>query len=326
MSCLGFGLLAHRMRIQTVFFLVAVCPFCWAIHWQAGSAFTWGISNQTLPILPGQIITEARLVFLNPRAAGKELPLDWNAPDTVDLNDWVQFGRCWGKRTGGLRLDMAFFERLSRFWLKSYCGDCGKTDLTGDQKVDTADLLAAADFWLTEPATECAEWDWNADERISPQDVAFFSEFWLMPDIIRASDDRIGQAVLSVYLLANPRLGFLPSTAAGAAYFASFGTPIRGVWRQGRLEYVFSLNHDPKSAYAVYFGGLVDFGLSDGTTARLSSALLALISAAGSSGSFGFGFHVSEQPLDFDGLYLELTVQSYAGAPYKRVFYFRPVF
>lgn len=319
---LFFSRCFHR-RLALVLIGLSVWSLCGAIQWPAGTSFTWGISNQSLPILSGQIITEARLVFLNVRAASQRLPSDWNLLDRVDLEDWRQFSQCWGKRTDGVRGDMAFFERLSRFWLKSYCGSCGKVDLNADQRVDMTDLWVAVEGWLSEPDPYCAEWDWNANGRIDAYDVAFFSEFWLRSDIIRPSDDRVSQQLVKVYLLTNPRLGFLPATPSGATYFATYGVPVRCIQHQNQLVYVFSLNHDPKSPYALYFGGFVDFSLADGTIAPLSSTLLALITAAGSSGNFGFGFQVGGQSIDFDGVYLELTIQSYTGSPYKRLFYIR---
>jgi len=184
--------------------------------------------------------------------------------------------------------------------------------------------MIVAKRWLS-PAgrTECRDADWTGDGWVNAKDLIEFAELWLQDAPVRASADPVSNSIVKVYLLKNPRLGFTAvSSAAGQNPFAAYSTIIRSVHQDGSLVYRLTLNHDPDSFYSQTFGGRFYLPLADGTIAMLTSTLLELIDYAGSSYSFGFGIAINNARCFYDKITLDLTIQSYAAAPYKSILHF----
>lgn len=281
--------------------------------------YTWGIDNQSLQIQDGHIITEAILTFHNFRVENGSLASDWNVPNRIDMPDYALMSRCWRMDDHNRLMDMTDVSRLSAYWLKASCGDCGGADITGDGAVGLDDLMVIADRWLSPVGRdECRNADWTGDGRVNTNDLMVFAELWLQDAPVLASADPITDHIVKFYLLKNPRVGLsMVSSATDQDPFAIYSTIIRSVHQDGSLVYRFTLNHDPESFYSQTFGGRFHLPLADGTVTVLTSTLLELIDYAGSSYSLGFGIAMSSARCFYDRITLDLTIQSYAAAPYE---------
>ena len=287
-------------------------------------AVTWGIDTQSLSIQDGHIITEAILTFHKFRVENNSIPTDWNAPARVDMDDYALMARCWHMNSRNRLMNMTDVFRLSKFWLRTDCGDCGGTDITGDGAVELEDLMIVLNRWLS-PAgrTECRDADWTGDDWVNTKDLIEFAELWLRDAPVLASADPITDHIMKVYLLKNPRIGLTSvASSTGQDPFAAYSMIIRSVHQDGNLLYRFTLNHDPGSFYSQTFGGRFYLPLTDGTTAVLTSSLLELIDYAGSSFSFGFGTVMKNSRCFYDSMTLDLTIQAYAAAPSKTTLHF----
>lgn len=314
----------HLRCFSTLLLSVTIQPDLLGGVLYPNSALVWGIDTQTLSIQGGHVITEAVLTFHKFRVENNSLSADWNAPGRVDMGGYALMAHCWRMDDHDRLMDMTDVFRLSKNWLTTDCSDCGGADITGDGAVGLDDLMVVADRWLS-PAgrTECRDADWTGDGWINTKDLMEFAELWLQDAPVRASADPITDHIMKVYLLKNPRLGLVAaSSTTGQDPFATYGTIIRSVHQDGSLVYRFSLNHNPDSFYSQTFGGRFYLPLADGTTAVLTSTLLELIDYAGSGYSFGFGMAMSNGRCFYEKITLDLTIQSYAAAPYKTTLHF----
>jgi len=138
------------------------------------------------------------------------------------------------------------------------------------------------------------------------------SELRLAPD---SEQEDFEDQALWVYVLDNPRFGFLPLKAKTQQDdpFARFGGVLSAQYQDGDLIYRLSQTHDPNGWTAQVFGDRPALTLADGTAMTLSSALLEFIDYAGTGRSVGFGMRCGGVRYCYDDITLQITVQSFRG-------------
>ncbi|MHC4757696.1 MAG: putative Ig domain-containing protein [Planctomycetota bacterium] len=134
---------------------------------------------------------------------------------------------------------------------------------------------------------------------------------------------------LSIYLLDNPSVDFNASVEeVSGDIFANSGIILEPPYRdmkEGTEEITYTLSQlsDESSSVWQFFGYPFEFALADSSIVNYSSSLLSIIDYGGTGTSFGFGFDPNGfNGYRFDGMSLDITVESYQGLPEKSVLTF----
>ncbi len=124
---------------------------------------------------------------------------------------------------------------------------------------------------------------------------------------------------LHIHIVDNPPVGFITNEDYGSGdFFQSFGDLLRfDSYRlvNGDSVFTFSRANDENSWMWDVFDYPFTFQLADSSVVSYSSSLLELIDYAGNSTPFGIGLDPEGSNYTFDGITLDLTIESFEGAP-----------
>jgi PKD repeat protein len=132
--------------------------------------------------------------------------------------------------------------------------------------------------------------------------------------------------MLYIHLVDNPPLGYITNEGnTSGDNFQSHGAALEPIYHDQttgteKLIYTLGSINDPSSSVWQVFDYPFIFPLADSSTVSFSSSLLEFIDYAGTGTSFGFAFDPNGiDGYEFDGISLELTIQSFQGAPAQSV-------
>ena len=132
--------------------------------------------------------------------------------------------------------------------------------------------------------------------------------------------------MLYIHLVDNPPLGYITNEGnTSGDNFKSQGAALEPIYHDQttgteRLIYALGSINDPLSPVWQVFNYPFVFQLADSSTVSFSSSLLEFIDYAGTGTSFGFAFDPNGiDGYHFDGISLQLTIQSFQGAPAQSV-------
>jgi len=132
--------------------------------------------------------------------------------------------------------------------------------------------------------------------------------------------------MLYIHLVDNPPLGYITNEGnTSGDNFESQGAALEPIYHDQtagteRLIYTLGSINDLSSPVWQVFDYPFNFSLADSSTVNFSSSLLEFIDYAGTGTSFGFAFDPNGiDGYEFDGISLELTIQSFEGTPAQSV-------
>ena len=143
----------------------------------------------------------------------------------------------------------------------------------------------------------------------------------IITEAVLTIENLVWDSNLHIHIVDNPPVGFIGNEDHGSGdFFQSFGGLLRfDSYRlvNGDSVFTFSRANDESSWVWDVFDYPFTIQLADSSVVSCSSSLLELIDYAGNSTPFGIGLDPEGSNYTFDGITLELTIESFEGDPQR---------
>lgn len=141
----------------------------------------------------------------------------------------------------------------------------------------------------------------------------------IITEAVLTIDNLAWDSNLHIHIVDNPPVGFITNEDYGSGdFFQSFGALLRSDSCRlvnGDSVFTFSRANDESSWVWDVFDYPFTVQFADSSVVSYSSSLLELIDYAGNSTPFGIALDPEGSNYTFDGITLELTIESFEGAP-----------